>query len=331
MLNAKPLVSVVVCSYDREGTLGLALESVARQETGGEFEFEIVVIDDGSTDRTGEVVRRVAVCSPAPVRCVRESGRGVPFARNRGVEEARGEWIAFFDDDQIAERKWLRELMRTALETGGPTVGGVRRLRFLGEAPPEVAPMTREVLGEKWYGPRVCRSNRYTLPCTGNVLVRRDLFDRIGRFDTEMHRGMSDIDLMRRALDAGLDVWYTPHAVVQHLIPPHRLGEDYLKWTCLRTGTNLSQINYKSWGALRMFLPCLLRVGHTLTLNAVVAVAAYLAGRPAVVLDRRCYRWMAEGSARMALHLAFPRIFLQKEFLGKLTFRAERRAFGGAK
>ena len=324
-----PLVSVVVCSYDREGTLGLALESLACQETGGEFEFEIVLVDDGSTDGTREVVRRVAERFRAPLRCIRESGRGVPFARNRGVEEARGEWIAFFDDDQIAGRDWLRELMRTALETGAPIVGGVRRLQFLGEAPPEVAPMTREVLGEKYYGPRARRSNRYTLACTGNVLVRRDLFDRIGRFDTAMHRGMSDIDLMRRAFDAGVDAWYTPRAVVQHLIPPYRLGETYLKWTSLRTGTNLSQINHKSWGPLRMFLPCLLRVGHAMTLNAVLAAAAHLTRRPAVVVGRRCYRWMAEGSARMALHLALPRIFPQKEFLGQLDFRGERRAFSG--
>ena len=326
---AKPLVSVVVCSYDRERTLGLALESVACQETGGEFEFEIVVIDDGSTDGIGEVVRRVAGCSLVPVRCIRESGKGIPFARNRGVEEARGEWIAFFDDDQIAGREWLRELMRTASETGAPIVGGVRRLQFLGEAPPELAPMTREVLGEKYYGPRTCRSNRSTLACTGNVLVRRDLFDRIGRFDTEMLRGMSDIDLMRRVFDAGVDAMYTPHAIVHHLIPPHRLGESYLRWTCLRTGTNLSQINHKSLGPLRMFLHCLLRVAHALTLNAVLMAVASLARRPGLVLGRRCYRWMAEGSARMALHLALPRVFPQKEFLGRLAFRAERRAFGG--
>jgi len=328
MLTPNPLISVVVCSYDRHRTLGLALESVACQETGGEFEFEVVVIDDGSANETREVVRRASRCAAVPVRYIRESGRGIPFARNRGVEEACGEWIAFFDDDQIAEREWLRELMRTALETGAQIVGGVRRLEYLGEPPSEVAPMTREVLGEKYYGPRACRSNRYTLACTGNVVVRREVFDRIGRFDTNMHRGMSDIDLMRRAFDAGVDAWYTPHAVVHHLIPPYRLGEDYLKWTSLRTGTNLSVINHKSWGTLRMFLPCLLRVGHSLTINAFLAAVAHLAARPAMVLGRKCYRWMAEGSARMALHLALPQVFPQEEFLHRLAFRGERCAFG---
>jgi glycosyltransferase involved in cell wall biosynthesis len=328
MLTDDPKVSVVVCTYNCERTLGPALESVACQETGGEFEFEIVVIDDASTDGTGEAIRRAAGNALVPLRCVRESGRGVPFARNRGVQEARGEWIAFFDDDQIAGREWLRELMRTARETGAQVVGGVRWLQFLDETPRNLAPVTREVLGEKYYGPRMRRSNRYSLACTGNILVRRDVFERIGCFDTNMHRGMSDIDLTRRAFEAGVDSWYTPHAVVTHLIPPHRLEEDYLKWTCLRVGTNLSLINRKSWGSLRMLLPCLLRVGHALTLNVFMTVAAGLRGKPALVLDRKCYRWMAEGSARMALHLLLPWALPQKEFLERLAFRSERRTLG---
>lgn len=325
----RPRVSVVVCSYNRERTLGAALASVAGQATGGEFEFEIVVVDDGSTDRTSEVVGQAAGASSVTVRYIRESGRGVPFARNRGVQEARGEWIAFFDDDQVAEREWLLELLRAARETGARVVGGVRRLRFQQNPTPALGPLTREVLGEKCYGPRVCRSNRYTLACTGNVLVRRDVFDEIGYFDTGMYRGMSDIDFTRRAFDAGVESWYTPRAVVWHLIPPHRLEEDYLKWTCLRVGTNLSLINHKSWGAGRMLLPCLLRGGHAFTLNLLLAVAAMLTGNRAEVLNRRCYRWMAEGSARMALHLLLPQVFPQKKFLGRLAFRDERRAFGG--
>jgi glycosyltransferase involved in cell wall biosynthesis len=319
-----PRVSVVVCTYNREETLGPALESVAGQETHGEFEFEIVVVDDGSTDGTGEVVRRVSVCSPAPVRYFREAGQGVPFARNRGVQEARGEWIAFFDDDQTAGREWLRELLRAARETGAAIVGGVRWLQFQDGILRTLAPLTREVLGEKYYGPGTCRSNRYTLACTGNLLVRKDLFDRIGGFDTEMYRGMSDIDLTRRAFEAGVEAWYTPLAVVQHLIPQHRLERNYLKWTCLRVGTNLSLINHKSWGPGRMLWPCLLRVGHALTLNLILAAAAGLAGRRAAVLDRKCYLWMAEGSARMALHLLLPRLFPQEEFLRRLAFRGER-------
>ena len=327
MLTDSPQVTVVICSYDREETLGPALESVASQQTGGDFVFEIVVVDDASTDGTCEVVRRAAENSHLPLRYVREYGRGVAFARNRGVQEARGDWIAFFDDDQIAEGRWLLELMCAARETRAEIVGGARRLDFSGNASPDLGPLVREVLGEKDYGSRTHRSNRYTLACTGNMLVRRDLFHRIGLFDTDMHSGMEDIDLSRRAFEAGVGSWYTPRAVVRHLIPPQRLREAYLKWTCLRVGANLSLINYKSWGPARMLLPCLLRVVHALTLNPLMTAVARLARKPAMLMDRKCYRWMAVGSARMALRLLLPRVFPQGEFFEVLAFRGERHTF----
>jgi len=328
MLTKKPLITVIVCTYNRERTLETALHSILGQET--DIDFEIMVVNDGSTDRTHELIHRIAISAIRPLRCVITSGIGIPSARNLGVEEARGEWIAFFDDDQIADRDWLREMLQAAQETGAEIVGGVRRLQFAGAAPPALGPLTREVLGEKYYGPHVDRSNRSTLACTGNILMKKSLFDRIGRFDPHMRLGMSDIDLARRALDAGVSSWYTPRAIVRHLIPPYRLEESYLKWTCLRVGTSLARINHESWGPLRMMGPCLLRVGHALSINAVLAGLAKLVGSKASLLDRKCYYWMAEGSARMALHLLLPRAFTQEAFFKRLEFRTERTAFRSA-
>jgi glycosyltransferase involved in cell wall biosynthesis len=316
-----PLISIVVCSYDRASTLGPALVSVISQETQSEFFFEIVVIDDGSTDETALIVRQVAGKSPVPVRYVRESGKGIAFARNRGVQEASGEWIAFFDDDQIAEDDWLQSLFLAAKKTGAQIVGGVRRLQFTEGEMPHLGPLTREILGEKIYGPRMRPSNRYTLACTGNVMLHRKVFSQIGLFDTSMHQGMSDIDLTRRAHDAGITSWYTPHAVVHHLIPPHRLREDYIKWTSLRVGTNLARINYKSWGAARMLFLCLLRLGYVMSVNLLMDFAARIAADPLAKLERKCHRWIAEGFSRMAICLLFPHTFRQDEFLGPLAFR----------
>jgi hypothetical protein len=163
---------------------------------------------------------------------------------------------------------------------------------------------------------------RFSLACTGNVLIYRELFDQIGPFDTEMYRGMSDIDWMRRALDAGISSWYTPHAVVKHLIPPQRLTEEYLKWTCLRVGTNLVHINQKSWGAIRMLFPCLLRIGHALTVNLTMELAARLMADPTMRLDRKCYRWIAEGCAEMAARSIFPIALNREDFWCRLAFRA---------
>lgn len=325
-MTNSPLISVVICSYNRVQTLGPAIESAAFQSVDTVFSFEIVIIDDGSTDGTEGVVRQIAGRSPVPVRYIRESGKGIPFARNRGVKEARGEWIAFFDDDQIAENGWLNALILAAQETGAQIVGGVRRLEFMDGDQLRLGPLTREILGEKYYGPHLCRSNRFTLACTGNVLIRRTLFGQIGQFDADMSRGMSDIDWMRRAFDAGISSWYSPRAVVRHLIPPHRLTEDYLKWTCLRVGTNLSHINFKSWGPAKMLLPGLLRAGHALTVNLLMELASCIMQNPRAKLDRKCFRWIAIGSSRMAANLLFPKACAQDGFFKHLAFRVPRGA-----
>lgn len=323
-MSASPFVSVIICSYNREQTLGPAMESALAQSFETPLSFELVVVDDGSTDGTESVVRRIGSLSRAPVRYVRESGKGIPSARNRGVQEAKGEWIAFFDDDQIAESGWLEALIRTARDTGGQIVGGVRRLQFVDGNPPPLGPLAREILGEKYYGPRPRKVDRFALACTGNVLIHRRLFDRIGLFDSAMKRGMSDIDWMRRAFDAGIPSWYTPHAVVRHLVPAHRLNEDYIRWTCLRVGTNLVHINYKSWGPAKMLVPCLLRALHAITVNPLASLAARVTANRRARLDRKCYRWIAVGSMRMAAYLLFPGPAAQDDFFNSLAFRVPR-------
>jgi glycosyltransferase involved in cell wall biosynthesis len=323
------VISIAVCTYNRAEMLGPALASLISQETCSEFSHEIVIIDDGSTDETAMIVRQVAAGSSVPVRYVRDIGKGIAFARNRGIQETAGEWIAFFDDDQVAEKGWLRGLFIAAKETGAQIVGGVRLLQSAEGEMPRFGPLTREILGEKVYGARMRASNRYTLACTGNVMIHRSVFSQIGLFDTTMHRGMSDIDLTRRAHDAGIPSWYTPHAIVHHLLPPHRLREDYIKWTSLRVGTNLAQINYKSWGAAGMLFLCLLRLGHALSINLLMSLSACITQNPMGKLERKCYRWIAEGFLRMSIYLLSPGTFRQEEFLKTLAFRASGNPEGG--
>jgi glycosyltransferase involved in cell wall biosynthesis len=319
-----PAISVVICSFNRAALLETAVESVIAQKESVPVPFEILIVDDGSTDNTEQIVRGFEWSSAVSVRYIKESGKGIAVARNRGVEEAIGEWIAFFDDDQIAEEEWLNELFFTAKRTGAEIVGGVRRLQFIHQDPPSLGPLAREILGEKYYGPDMRRSDRYSLACTGNVLLHREVFNQIGLFDTKMVRGMSDIDLARRALDAGISSWYAPRAIVNHLIPRHRMREEYIKWTCLRVGTNLVHINYKSWGLLKALFPCLVRTGHALTLNSLMGIMARIKGDRETMLDRKCYRWISQGSARMALHFLSPGIFKQKAFFERLEFRVPR-------
>lgn len=96
--NAAPLVSCVVPAYNAARFVDEALESVVDQSYRP---IEIVAVDDGSTDGTGDLVRAFAEGCDEPVRCVRQENAGPASARNRGIAEARGEFIAFLDADDL--------------------------------------------------------------------------------------------------------------------------------------------------------------------------------------------------------------------------------------
>ena len=124
-----PLVSVVVPTYNRHAMLRKALRSLTVQETNDKFSYEIVVVDNGSTEPTRAVVAEIAAGSRVALSYVREEAGGYPEALNRGVREARGMWVALFDDDQLAEANWLKELLSAASLTKAKLVGGSIRPR----------------------------------------------------------------------------------------------------------------------------------------------------------------------------------------------------------
>src|SRR5262245_8681240 len=116
-------ISIVVCTQNRAEMLRGALASLFDLATD-DFAYEIVVVDNGSTDHTQQVIAVAAAQSCYPLRGVYEPEKGIVPARNRGIREADGRWIAFFDDDQLADVRWLAELYRGANEKRCSVVGG---------------------------------------------------------------------------------------------------------------------------------------------------------------------------------------------------------------
>src|SRR5262245_15851669 len=121
---ARPDISVVVCTRNRAALLRGALASLYDLATEDEFTYEIVVVDNGSTDETPQVITMAMQESKHPLRGVLERESGIAAARNRGIAASRGRWIAFFDDDQLADWHWLAELFRGAQEKNCRVVGG---------------------------------------------------------------------------------------------------------------------------------------------------------------------------------------------------------------
>jgi glycosyltransferase involved in cell wall biosynthesis len=195
---ALPTVSVVVPTRNRVALLSRTLRSALAQES---IAVEVVVVDDGSTDDTPTML---AGLGDPRLRWVRSEGpRGVSAARNRGIAEARGDWIALLDDDDIwAPQKLVRQLDaadrqdRVWSYTGAVAVD--ESLSVVGGGPP---PSPAEVLAALPF--------RNAVPAgSSNVMVRRDILERSGTFDESL-RHMADWDLWirlgRHGLPAAVD------------------------------------------------------------------------------------------------------------------------------
>jgi glycosyltransferase involved in cell wall biosynthesis len=112
-----PSVSVVIPAYNEEKFIGKTLRSIARQDYPGKF--EVIVVDNGSSDKTGAIAKKFGA------KIIYEPKRGVQFARQRGFEAARGEFIASTDADNILPRDWLSRLVRDLIaDKEAVAVGG---------------------------------------------------------------------------------------------------------------------------------------------------------------------------------------------------------------
>lgn len=205
-----------------------ALTSLSQVRVTGDFAAEILVVDNNSPDHTATVVDEVAAASPISIRRVHETQQGVVHARNRGVAEANSEWIAFFDDDQFADENWLVELHDAALSQNAKCVGGSVVLKLPAACDRELSPICQMLLGAT-AGRDTSREydHRFT-PGTGNLMVHRDVFATVGVFDPAYHMRGEDTNLFLRALSAGFQSWFTPSAIVHHIIPAERMTDEFL-------------------------------------------------------------------------------------------------------
>ncbi len=319
-------ITVVVCTYNRADLLRSAVDSLLQLETDGRFTYEILVVDNASTDGTPGVITEAARGAPVPVRGVREPVQGVAAARNRGVRESAGRWVAFFDDDQTADPRWLAELMAFATEKDTPCVGGANRLLLPADAPHGLAPVCRWMLGETIGGGEPCPAVGRLAPGAGNLLIRRDLFDRVGLFDAARKTAGEDGELFRRVEAAGMVAWYTPRAVMYHAVPGYRARPGYLRWKSLGCG-RLRAEQDRQQGAARVAAMAIARLTHAALVAAPRAAWSLAVGRPGAALGDACLAWRAWGYARTALTLLAPRAFPQRAFLERLEHRSERLLF----
>jgi GT2 family glycosyltransferase len=236
----KPDISVVVCTHNRAAMLRDALASLAKLATGGRFSYEIVLVDNASSDETPRVALEFSKSLPA-LRYVAEWKKGIATARNRGYREAKGEWIAFFDDDQLADPRWLLELFNYAHDYNLRAVGGPVHLKLPDGCDRDLHPFVRMLLGESRLGSEPFAYSPKVSPGTGNLMLHRSVFEQVGAFDEAFAVRAEDTDLFCRMWREGIEAWYVPAAIVHHVTPQQRLEEQYLSRLSVFTGGSVAQ------------------------------------------------------------------------------------------
>lgn len=299
-------VSVVVCTRNRSQSLLSALRSLLVLETEGLFTYEVVVINNNSTDDTSQVVSDLAASASINIREFMETKPGVVYARNRGVQESSGEWIAFFDDDQLADSKWLFELLQCGLRQNCLCVGGAVKLKLPDGFNDPISPFCRMLLGETVGMEDLERYSARKTPGAGNLLVHKSVFGTVGLFREEFNKRGEDTDLFLRMHSAGIDGWYTPSAIVHHVIPPDRLTPAYLLRISQVMSEGMALVERNSVGGLLFPLIWCARLGHLACVMLPRLLWSRLSRNDPQSLGIRCQIRLSQGYLEEGLPLLLP-------------------------
>ena len=229
--------TVIVVTHNRAASLERTLAALAN--LSGRASWELLVVDNGSTDTTREVVTAAAATVPVPLRYRWESAPGKYAALNSGVCAARGRFVAATDDDACPAPDWLDCALEGFDRFGCGFVGGP--VFPVWEAPPPAwiaaeGSIAGKVLALQDYGSRPLEyGKRIAWPLGVNVAYRRAIFDRVGLFDRTLGRvagtlrSQAQREWHIRARAAGITGFYLPDMVVEHSVSRDRLTKRYFR------------------------------------------------------------------------------------------------------
>jgi glycosyltransferase involved in cell wall biosynthesis len=222
-------VSVVICTYNRCDQLGKALTAVLSQAPG--VAYEVIVVDNNSSDATREVVA-AKLDNSSNHRYLFEARQGLQFARNTGLMAASAPIVAFTDDDVYVGPEWVATLKRVFDEHPDvDMIGGRVRPIWPRDVPSWITPrqLGPFALGERGDVPiRVSAANAAPCLVGANFAFRRTVFDRIGPFDPDYPRS-EDREIQLRLWRAGGVGLYVPTLQISVDIPADRLTKAYFR------------------------------------------------------------------------------------------------------
>lgn len=238
-VEIQPEISVVVCTRNRAVPLAQLLESMAAMRVPESLFWELLVVDNGSTDATAAVIASFA--GRLPIRYTHEGRPGLSNARNHGVAQARGRYICWTDDDTVVDGEWLAAYA-AAFEAHPEAAifGGVIYPQLQGPTPAWFAALVHRwpvngIVASRDFGDQTVPLDleRDVLPWGANFAIRT-AEQRQVRYDPNLgvspthRRSSEESQVIFEILRSGASGWWTPASKVLHLFPPHRQSRRYI-------------------------------------------------------------------------------------------------------
>ena len=275
--------TVAIPTYNGANRLPLVLEKLRSQINIENISWEVIIVDNNSSDNTSKIVQdyQSRFSEFVSIRYLFEPQQGAAFARLKAIKEAKGTYIGFLDDDVLPDKNWIYaaySFCQAHPQAGA--VGGQIHGDFEVEPPPEykrVYPFLS--IREHGSKPRLFEPNKLNLPTTASLVISKKAGNEsaparptlIGRIGKSM-LGAEDYELLLYIHKNNWEIWYNPDMESYHKIPAHRLEKDYLLSlgrSCGLPTYFLLTINARSWEKPILFFRTLLGNSRRIILHLI--------------------------------------------------------------
>ena len=271
-MPGKYKASVAICTYNRLSLLKLCIESIAALKTTPDL-FEVLIIDNNSTDGTEEFCKTVSQHYPNHQwRYFKETNQGIAFARTRGAKEATGDIVAYIDDDCLAEANWLDEIISfydnnaEAMSTGGRIIP-----KYLVPVADWFGKYFWGLVGSYDLGKSVFQMKGVRYPSGANMHFRKNAFEKYGYFDGNLGRSGKSLmageekAMYLKLIHANEKVFYLPHVIVHHHVEGNKFDKEYVKRHSMGIGGSERLMNKGSFLKLTLkFLEYFAKLGYAI-------------------------------------------------------------------
>ena len=279
----QPILSIVICTYNRDTYLQKCLDHLSRQ-TAPKDVFEVLVINNNSSDQTEQICSEFSKNNQELLfRYLVEREQGLSFSRNLGVNQSNGEILSYIDDDSFADSNFALNLIgyfRKHQEVNA--IGGRITPVYEGTAPSWMSKYLLPLVAALDMGtkPRAFKGRKF--PIGANMAFRKSVFDHAGLFHTELGRrgaflgSGEEKEFFYRLKKQNMPIHYVPDIHVHHSIPDKRLQMDYIKK--MAKGIGKSEALRLRQGPLHQYISRwvqeFLKIGATI----ILAIAYFLQG-----------------------------------------------------